>query len=106
MPLPLLVRCLPAVSYTHLRKLHVHDLMVDHVIIALEDTFAILRMTKRKFHIRVGGVDLAGGRRAEPHAVLVVQIQLDGVTGRFPRAGSRQCSAPARLPARFRGGST
>ena len=66
-------------------KLHVHDLMVDHVIIALEDTFAILRMTKRKFHIRVGGVDLAGGRRAEPHVVLVVQIQLDGVV----RAGFR-----------------
>ena len=59
--------------------------MVDHVIIALEDTFAILRMTKRKFYIRVGGVDLAGGRRAEPHVVLVVQIQLDGVV----RAGFR-----------------
>ena len=66
-------------------KLHVHDLMVDHVIIALEDTFAILRMTERKFHIRVGGVNLAGGRRAEPHIVLVVQIQLDGVV----RAGFR-----------------
>ena len=59
--------------------------MVDHVIIALEDTFAILRMTKRVFHIRVGGVDLAGGRRAEPHVALVVQIQLDGVI----RAGLR-----------------
>ena len=63
--------------------------MVDHVIIALEDTFAILRMTKRKFHIRVGGVDLAGGRRAEPHVVLVVQIQLDGVV----RAGIRMRAA-------------
>ena len=59
--------------------------MVDHVIIALEDTFAILRMTKRKFHIRVSWIDLAGGRGAEPHVVLVVQIQLDGVI----RAGFR-----------------
>ena len=66
-------------------KLHVYDLMVDHVIIALEDTFAILRMTKRVFHICIRGVDLAGGRRAEPHVVLVVQIQLDGVI----RAGLR-----------------
>ena len=59
--------------------------MVDHVIIALEDTFAILRMTKRKFHIRVGGVDLAGGGGTEPHILFVIQIQPDGVI----RAGFR-----------------
>ena len=62
-------------------KLHIHDLVIDHVVVALKDALAVLRMAQRVSDILVGGIDLAGRRRAEPHVALVVQIQLDGVIG-------------------------
>ena len=59
--------------------------MVDHVIIALEYALAILRISQGVFHIRVRGVNLAGGGGTEPHILFVIQIQPDGVI----RAGIR-----------------
>ena len=63
--------------------------MVDHVIIALEYALAILRISQGVFHIRVRGVNLAGGGGTEPHILFVIQIQPDGVI----RAGIRMRAA-------------